>query len=150
GATRATRGLRGRRLALRRFCILVGFGLGLGVLVGLGLGLRLLLVGADEVALVLLVGLEVGFVPAGALQTEHGRRNQFLEATLATRRALAERRVGDLLHHLGVELAGLTLVLVERHGWREKAGVDRDYKRAGPPRAWLRRGRPCARRAWRT
>src|SRR5689334_6423187 len=108
--------LGGRCLGLRRLRVLVGLGLGLAVLAGLGVRLRLFLVGTDQVALLLLVGLKVGLVPAAALEAEHRRGHQLLQAALTARRALGQRRVGDLLHHLGVELAGLTLVLVERHG----------------------------------
>src|SRR5690349_3273428 len=68
-----------------------GFGLRrlrLGVGLGVGLGLRLLvgallLLGADQVALVFLVGLEVGLVPARALEAEHGCRDQLAQAILA-------------------------------------------------------------------
>ena len=71
----------------------------------LALGLRLVLVGARQIALVLLVGLEVGLVPAAALQAEHRRRHQLLQLALAAGRALLQRRIGDLLHDLRVELA---------------------------------------------
>src|SRR5205807_10196809 len=75
----------------------------------------LFLLGAEDVALVLLVGLEIGLVPAAPLQAEHRRRHQLLQAALAARRTAAERGIGDLLHDLGVELAGLALVLVNGH-----------------------------------
>src|SRR5256885_12703622 len=38
------------------------------------------LLGADQVALVLLVGLEVGLVPAAPLEAEHRCRHQFLRS----------------------------------------------------------------------
>src|SRR6185437_9562899 len=85
--------LGGRCLGLRRLRVLVRLGPGLAVLVGLGVRLRLLLVGADQVALVLPVGLEVGLVPAAALEAEHRGGHQLLQAALAARRALGERRV---------------------------------------------------------
>src|SRR5205807_4246522 len=84
---------------------------------GLRFGLRLLLVGAREVALGFLVGLEVRLVPTAALEAEDRRRQQLLQRALAAGRALRERRIRDLLHHLHVELAALALVFVDRHGF---------------------------------
>src|SRR6516164_6341022 len=100
-----------------RFLALLGFGGGrLGLLCfRFALRLGLLLLRAVEVAPVLLVRLEVGLVPAAALEAEHGYRKQLLQGALAAGGTAAERRIADLLHDLGVVLAGLTLVFVERH-----------------------------------
>ena len=79
--------------------------------------LGLFLVGAREVALVFLVALEVRFVPARALQPEHGRGHELLEPLLAAAWALRERLVVDLLQHFFVVAAVWTFVFVERHGY---------------------------------
>src|SRR5439155_20231929 len=103
-----------RALSLRRLRLLgIRRGLGLHAL-RFGRG-GLFLLGGDEVALALLIGLEVGLVPATPFQAEHRRRHELLQAALAARRTPAERGIGDLLHDLGVELAGLALVLVNGH-----------------------------------
>src|SRR6516162_11812485 len=100
-----------------RFLALLGVGGGrLGLLrFRFALRLGLLLLRAVEVAPVLLVRLEVGLVPAAALEAEHGYGKQLLQGALAAGGTAAERRIADLLHDLGVVLAGLTLVFVERH-----------------------------------
>ena len=61
--------------------------------------------------------LEVGFVPARALQPEHRRGHELLQPLLAAVRALRERLVGDLLQYFFVVAAVWTFVFVERHGY---------------------------------
>src|SRR5205807_8070514 len=114
-------GLGRRRLRVRRFRVrglrvlgLLRRRLALGAF-GLRRSRGLLLLGAVQVALLLLVGLEVGLVPAASLETEHRRRHEFLQAALAARRTADERRIRDHLHDLHVELTGLAFVFVERH-----------------------------------
>src|SRR5215831_3237405 len=82
---------------------------------GLAFGLGFLFLGAVEIAPVLLVRLEVGLVPAAAFQAEHRYRDELLQGALATGRTAREWRIADLLHDLGVVLAGLALVFVEGH-----------------------------------
>ena len=67
---------------------------------GFGLGLGFAFSRFHQVALVVLVGLEVGFVPAAALEAEHGRGHQLLQLALAAGRALSSGRVADLLQDL--------------------------------------------------
>src|SRR5262245_58085957 len=97
-------GVRGLRLRLG-----VGFGVGLGVSLGFGF-----LVPVD-IALLLAVGLEVGLVPAAALEAEHRRRDQPLERRLLAARAFAQGFVGTLLKRFDIELAGGAFVFVEGH-----------------------------------
>src|SRR6185312_16470501 len=105
-----------RRLRLRRLRrALAGGRLGLGLRLLRG-GLRLLAFDG-EIALALLVAFEIGLVPAAALQPKDRRGHQLLHGPLAAGRTLHQRRIADLLHHLGVELAALALVFVERHGF---------------------------------
>src|SRR5262249_13306065 len=51
----------------------------------------------------------------GACEAEHGHGNQLLRGALAARGTAGEWRIADLLHDLGVVLAGLALVFVEGH-----------------------------------
>src|SRR6516164_5074281 len=81
----------------------------------LAVRLGFLFLRAMEIAPVLLVRLEVGLVPAAAFQAEHRYRDELLQSALAAGRAAGERRIADLLHDLGVVLAGLALVFVEGH-----------------------------------
>ena len=76
-------------------------------------GLRLRPIG--KVLLVVLIALEVGLVPSGALEPEHGRRHQALQLRLAAIRAFLQRHVIDFLHGLEVMAAVLALILVKRH-----------------------------------
>src|SRR5690606_5267009 len=79
-----------------------------------------------QVALVVLVRLEIGLVPAASLQAEDGRGYQLLQLVLATFRTFAKRRVGDFLQHFDLRAAGRTLLFVERHSasiirtWRDE------------------------------
>src|SRR5262245_60965986 len=100
------------RLRLGRVGLAVFLARGLDVVL---LGARLFLVRTVQVALVFLVRLEIGFVPARALQPEHRRGHQLLQALLAAVRTLGQRLVGDLLQHLFVIAAVWAFVLVERH-----------------------------------
>ena len=86
--------------------------------------LVLLLVGLiSEVALALLVGLEVRLVPPGALQPEDGRRHQsFLSADLPQSGHVLSGGSENLLHRFELVSAFLTLVLVERHGRPRRIG----------------------------
>src|SRR5690606_17066072 len=116
-----------------------------GVRTTLGLLLRLPALAAAivaEVALLVLVGLEVGLVPAASLQAEHRCGHQLLQLVPAALGALLQRRVGDLLQYLDLRATGRALVFVERHGdviirtWMDKsrdaAGGPRGHRR--PPR----------------
>src|SRR5690606_13622950 len=89
-------------------CAVVGFGLR-------GVAAPVTVV-VDQVALLVLVGLEVGLVPAAALEAEHGRGHQLLQLVPAAFGAFLQWRVGDLLQHFDLRAAGRTLVLVEWHG----------------------------------
>src|SRR5690606_11484757 len=73
------------------------------------------LIPVGEVALVLVVGLEIRLVPAAALQAEDGRGDELLHGAPAAGRALLQRGIADLLHDLRVELAVRALVFVNRH-----------------------------------
>src|SRR5215831_5271385 len=100
-----------------RFLALLGLcGCRLGLLrIRLALRLGLLFFRTVEVAPVLLVRLEVGLVPTAALEAKHGHGNQLLQGALAARGTACEWCIADLLHDLGVVLAGLALVFVEGH-----------------------------------
>ena len=84
-----------------------------------------------EIALAFLVRLEIGLVPAAALQAKHRRRHQPLQRLLLAARALAQRRVGDLLQSLDVELA-VACIRIRRTAWRVpgaergETGIGRD------------------------
>ncbi len=71
---------------------------------------------AGQVALALLVRLEIGLVPAAAREAEHRRRHQAQQRVLAAFGALPQRLVGELLQRLQVVVALLALVFVDRHG----------------------------------
>src|SRR5688572_9624983 len=108
---------RGFRLLFGRFGVRLRVGLCVGLCVGRlfgGLFRRGLLV-PGEIALRLLVVLEVRLVPAAALQAKDRRGDQPLQRRAAAGRALAQRPVRDLLQFLVVVPAGGTLVLVKRH-----------------------------------
>src|SRR6185437_8254737 len=132
-------GARFGRLAALRLLLVLGV---LGVLglrrrlrfwrFALGLRLRLFLLRADQVAFGLLVRLEVGLVPARALQAEYRHRDQLLEGTFAAGGATGERRIADLLHHLGVVLAGFALVFVKGHELSWRLMLSGDYNKARP------------------
>src|SRR5690606_31803917 len=96
-------------------------GLGLAALVGLGTrggpgigAVRLAL----AVALVLALRLEIGFVPAGALEAEARRGDLLFQACLAAGRAVNQPFVGNLLQRLEfVSAVGVgALVFVDGHG----------------------------------
>src|SRR5258708_34139560 len=70
----------------------------------------------SQIALVLLVALEIGFVPAAALEPEHGGRHQPGQLRLTAMRAFLEQRIADFLHGLQCVAATLALILVKRHG----------------------------------
>src|SRR5580700_408539 len=129
-ARRARRGLRLGCLVLRRRAVLavltvlavfhrglrlLALGLAFALAFGLALGLGLVFLAAEQITFALLVGFEVRLVPARALEAEHRRRHQLLQRAFAAGRALTERCVADFLHYLGVVLAGLAFVFVERH-----------------------------------
>src|SRR5688572_7140193 len=103
----------------------VGLGVGLGLSLGFGLGLFLL--GAGQVALVFLVRLEVGLVPAGSLEPEHGRGHQLAQAILAAARAFFQWFVSDLLQHLFTVTAVWAFVLVERHLFHRRNKIGRAH-----------------------
>src|SRR5512143_3934485 len=63
-----------------------------------------------------LAALEVGRVPAAALQLEAGRGDALDEPVGLARRAGGERRVADLLQRLELVAAGRAPVFVDRHG----------------------------------
>src|SRR5690348_16992445 len=90
----------GRRLLV---AALRGLRFGLRRIGGLRRGLRSLV-------------LEVGRVPAAALQLEAGRGDHLREARLAALRADGERRIAHLLQELLLVAAALAAVLVDRHG----------------------------------
>src|ERR1700733_5378962 len=162
-ARRARRGLRLGCLVLRRRAVLavlavfrrglrlLALGLAFALAFGLALGLGLVFLAAEQITFALLVGFEVRLVPARALEAEHRRRHQLLQRAFAAGRALTERCVADFLHYLGVVLAGLAFVFVERHevsgaSWREG-----EYNGCGRPGACiLSCGRRAARRPWQT
>jgi hypothetical protein len=72
-----------------------------------------------QVALTLLVRLEVGLVPAGAFEAKYRSGDQFLERLLPAGRAFLERLFGYFLQYLDVEPAIAAFVFVERHGFLE-------------------------------
>src|SRR5688572_22031383 len=97
---------RGPPLCLRLVRLRIRGGLWLSCLAGiLRVGCRLLgrlrlalgFLAGGEVALAFLVRLEIGLVPAAALEAEHRRRDQPLHRLLLAARALPYRRIGDLL-----------------------------------------------------
>src|SRR5688572_3847197 len=98
---------RGRGLGLR-------FGARVGLRFGLRVGLRLAL--GFGFLLRRLLALEIGGVPAAALQLEAGRGELLLEGRLAARRALAEYRVGHLLQEVLLVATSGAAVLIDRHG----------------------------------
>src|SRR5215210_2220803 len=104
----------GFRFAIRlRFGL--GVGLGVGLSVGLGFGLRFRLgLGLLRIGF-LAAALEVGGVPAGALQLESGGGKLLLVLPLAARRTNAERRFGHLLQVLIRVSANAATVFVDRH-----------------------------------
>src|SRR5690606_9570540 len=63
-----------------------------------------------------LAGLEVGLVPARALQAETGSGDTLGQCGLATGRAVLQRRVADLLELLDLGATGFTTIFVDRHG----------------------------------
>lgn len=64
--------------------------------------------------------LEIGFVPAAALEPEPDRRNQLLQFWLAATRAVAQFGIAEFLQYFQFVVAGLTTVLVNRHGTSRK------------------------------
>jgi hypothetical protein len=108
------------------------FGLRVGARFGGVLGLLRRLVAVGEIALVLVLGLEVGLVPAGALQAEHRCGHQFLQRRLLAARAVAQRLIGNFLQDLDVELAVAAFVFVERHGYSRDPSLTGHDTRHGP------------------
>src|SRR6202789_2982901 len=68
-----------------------------------------------QVALVVLIALEIGLIPAAALEPKHRRRHQPLQLRLAAMGTLFQRRIADFLHGLQIVAAALALILVKRH-----------------------------------
>src|SRR5438093_1340186 len=91
----------------------LGFGFGLAVRLGFGLAVRL----GVRLLLGRLAGLvlEIGRVPAAALELKARRAHQLLERRLVADRALRERRLAALLQELFLVAAGLATVFVNRH-----------------------------------
>src|SRR5690348_9492155 len=103
----------------------LGFGLGFGLrirrlVVGLGFRLRFGLAVFGGVRLLfgrlLAGGLEIGRIPAGALQLEAGGGKLLAIFRLAASRADRERLFRHLLQMLVGVAAGFTAVFVNRHG----------------------------------
>src|SRR5256885_7553599 len=87
----------------------LGLGLGFGFGLAVRLGVRLLL--GRLAGLV----LEIGRVPAAALELKARRAHQLLERRLVADRALRERRLAALLQELFLVAAGLATVFVNPH-----------------------------------
>ncbi len=80
------------------------------------LGLVGRLVAVGDVALVLALALEVGLVPAAALQAEHRGRDQLLQRRLLAARALLQRLIGNLLQGLDVRTCSCG-IRIRRTAW---------------------------------
>src|SRR4249920_776353 len=101
-----------------------GLGLGFGLLLGLGVAFRLRLVVGLLVLGLLVLGLflrrlgalvlEVGGVPAAALQLKPCGAQKLLESRLAAHRAFGERRFCYPLQKLFLVTAGLAAIFVDR------------------------------------
>src|SRR5215472_17531434 len=121
----ATRGARSSSGCIRgrlglggfRFLALLALRSGRLRLLRFGLAVRLgfLFLRAVQIAPVILVRLEVSLVPAATFEAEHRYRHELLQGAFAAGRTAGEWRIADLLHDLGVVLAGLALVFVEGH-----------------------------------
>src|SRR5690242_18853040 len=98
----------------------------------------------DQVALLVAVALEVGLVPAGALQPEHRRGDQATQRELPALRALAQRRIADLLQRLELVRATPTAVFVDRHSFLASLCASASCGNSGPFQVHGpgRRGRP--------
>src|SRR6476659_340248 len=97
-----------------------GLGLGFGLLLRLGVAFRLrLVVGLFLLGLFLrrlgALVLEVGRVPAAALQLEARSAQKLLEGRLAAYRALGERRLGILLYKILLVDACLAAIFIDLH-----------------------------------
>src|SRR5689334_960994 len=92
----------------------VGLAMGLGVRLAVGLRLGGLLGLFGFVGLLLRSALEVGGVPARALELEAGGAQLLAVARLAAGGAHGKRRLGHLLQVLVLVAAGLATVLVDR------------------------------------
>ncbi|MEI6680601.1 MAG: hypothetical protein WCL21_18475 [Mariniphaga sp.] len=114
-ATRTTTCTRGRRrrsldLGRRRCCTLssrlAAFGTGSSCL---GTGLRNCRSGGGT-------ALEVGRVPARALELKAGRRQLLLESSGSAGRTVCQERIRHFLQHILGKATGLTFVRVNWHG----------------------------------
>src|SRR5215831_17627530 len=64
--------------------------------------------------------LEIGGVPAAALELEAGGRQKLAQARLAAGRAIGERRIGQFLQRFELLPAGVAAVFVDRHAFLRK------------------------------
>src|SRR5204862_7637513 len=72
---------------------------------------------------VLLIALEVGLVPAAALEAETRRRYQPSQPRLTAVGAFAQRRVAHLLQRVEIVAARGTTIFVDRHTFTLKFGT---------------------------
>src|SRR5690606_2484590 len=71
-------------------------------------------------AVLFVTGLEIGLVPAAALEPETRRRHQARQCLLAAFGAFPQRRVADLLQLFQHGGTGFTLVLIDGHGFLQR------------------------------
>src|SRR5690606_14355474 len=116
GSARGSRA-RAARIFRRRFFLLALLGLFVAVAGGGGF-IAALVARFGQVALLLLVGLEVRLVPAAALQTERRRRHQPLQGRLLALRAILQWLVRQLLQGVELMAAVPAAVFVDWHDYR--------------------------------
>src|SRR5262245_43811637 len=97
-------------------------GLGFGFLLRLGFGLRLCLLVGFLVRWLGRLVLEVGGVPAAALQLKAGGAEKLVKGRLAANRAFGERRLAHSLQKLLLVAAGFAAIFVARHVRRNPLG----------------------------
>lgn len=59
--------------------------------------------------------LEIGLVPASALETKPGRGNQFFQFRLTAFRTIGQRIILDTLNNFKLVATGLALILIDWH-----------------------------------
>src|SRR3984885_12153856 len=119
----------------------IGLGFGRifsGFVVGLGGGFLVL---AAVRQVLLLAGLEVSLVPAAALEAESRRRKELLQPGFAAFGPLPKWSVADLLQVFQLVAAGLTLILIYRHGRISRRRIGTPYVRTRRIRFKSRRRR---------